>query len=87
MRVLRLNPLTDSKFDQTIGINRIAANSGSLEKRVAGGVALKDIACLLIPGYHDACAYGLHSILLHLRPKAGSPANLGPKLLCSVIRN
>lgn len=56
MRVLRINPLTDSKFDQTIGINRTAENSGSLEKRVAGGVALKDIACLLIPGYHDACA-------------------------------
>ena len=54
MSVLGMNPWIDLKFDHTIGINRTVGNEDYLEKRVTGGVALKDIACLLISGFHDA---------------------------------
>lgn len=48
MRVFRINPWIDSKFDQTTGIKRTVENEDYLEKRVTEDVALKDIACLLI---------------------------------------
>lgn len=59
MRVFRINPWIDSKFDHTIGIKRTVENEDYLEKRVTEDVALKDIACLLVPGFHDALHWPL----------------------------